>query len=199
MNPLPPMKETTIKTERLLLRPWKEDDLASFAKLNADPRVMEQFPSIFTREESDQLMYNSSLHIEKYGYGKWAVILIETNEFIGRIGLENTDFSAHFTPAVEIGWRLAFDHWGKGYATEGAKAALQYGFDTVNLSEIVSFTTIQNTRSRHIMEKIGMHHDPKDDFDHPKLPDGHLLKRHVLYRLERSEWKKISESIGMME
>ncbi|OGN55311.1 MAG: GNAT family N-acetyltransferase [Chlamydiae bacterium RIFCSPHIGHO2_12_FULL_44_59] len=179
----------TVRTKRLILRPWQESDLEPFAQLNADPRVREYFPGILSREESDASVKLMSNHIEKCGWGFWAASLIETGEFIGMIGLEDVYFKAHFTPAVEIGWRLAFDYWGKGYATEGAQAALQYGFESLNLNEIVSFTTLENMRSRHVMKKIGMHHDPKDDFDHPKLPEGHPLRRHMLYRLNKTDWK----------
>lgn len=171
-----------IKTDRLILRPWNEGDLKPFAELNADPRVREYFYKILTCEESDNSAKAFNEHIEKFGFGFWAASLLETNEFIGFIGLQNVAFEAPFTPAVEIGWRLAHHHWGKGYATEGAKAALDYGFNQLNLPEIVAFTPLQNTRSRHVMEKIGMTHDSKDDFDHPMLPDGHPLIRHVLYR-----------------
>ena len=175
---------SSIKTKRLILRPWKETDLESFARLNADPRVMEYFPSVLTREESDALARRISEHIQKYGWGLWAVSLIEADEFIGFIGLHSVRFQTAFTPAVEVGWRLAYDHWGKGYATEGAKAALHYGFECLNLKEMVSFTAAQNLRSQRVMEKIGMHHDPKDDFDHPELSVGHPLRRHVLYRID---------------
>jgi 3-dehydroquinate dehydratase/shikimate dehydrogenase len=184
------MKDNTIKTERLLLRPWKEEDLEPFARLNADPRVMEYFPSLKTREESDASVKIASNHIERCGWGFWAVSLIQTGEFIGFIGLDDVHFTAPFTPAVEIGWRLAFDYWGKGYATEGALASLKYGFEKLQLETIVSFATVQNMRSRAVMERIGMHHDPKDDFDHPKMPEGHPLRRHVLYRLNASEWQR---------
>ncbi len=179
----------TVRTKRLILRPWQEADLEPFAKLNADPRVREYFPGTLSRHESDASVKLMSNHIEKCGWGFWAASLIETGEFIGMIGLEDVHFQAHFTPAVEIGWRLAFDYWGKGYATEGAQAALEYGFETLNLEEIVSFTTVKNMRSRQVMEKIGMHHDSNDDFDHPKLPEGHALRRHVLYRLKLNEWQ----------
>ncbi|MFZ4100260.1 MAG: GNAT family N-acetyltransferase [Chlamydiia bacterium] len=184
---------TTLTTERLILRPWKEADLEPFAELNADPRVMEYFPSVLSREESIQMAHRMQSKIEERGWGWWAVSAPGVAEFIGFIGLNNVDkatLPAHFTPAIEIGWRLAFEHWGKGYATEGAKAALKYGFETLKLNEIVSFTAMQNMRSRHIMEKIGMHYDPKDDFDYPKLSDDHRLKRLVLYRLEQSEWER---------
>lgn len=175
----------SIATRRLILRPWLEEDLEPFALLNADPRVMEYFPRVKTREESSSFIHLVSKHIAKYGWGFWAVSLIETGDFIGFIGLEHVDFQAAFTPAVEIGWRLAFKYWGKGYATEGALACLKHGFEKLQLQEIVSFTTMQNIRSRRVMEKIGMHHDSKDDFDHPKLPEGHPLKRHVLYRINQ--------------
>jgi RimJ/RimL family protein N-acetyltransferase/GrpB-like predicted nucleotidyltransferase (UPF0157 family) len=179
----------TIKTSRLILRQWQDSDLVLFAALNADPRVREFFPGLMSREESNQFAKLISDHIARRGWSFWAVSLIETGEFIGFIGLEEVHFQAPFTPAVEIGWRLAFDHWGKGYATEGAKAALKYGFETLDLPEIVSFTAVQNMRSRRIMEKIGMHRTAQDDFDHPKLPESHPLQRHVLYRLKQSEWR----------
>lgn len=181
----------TIRTERLVLRPWLEEDLEPFAELNADPRVREYFPGVLSRQESDALVEIVSDHIQRCGWGFWAASLIQTGEFIGFIGLEDVHFVAPFNksaPAVEIGWRLAFNHWGKGYATEGAIAALQYGFERLNLEEIVSFTPLANQRSRHVMEKIGMHHNSEDDFDHPKLAEGHPLRKHVLYRLEKNKW-----------
>lgn len=177
-----------IQTKRLLLRPWKPADLEPFAKINADPRVREYFSCLLTRQESDESAEFMADHIEKYGWGFWAVSLIETGEFIGIIGLSPVFFAAHFTPAIEIGWRLAFDHWGKGYATEGALAAVDYGFHMLHLEEIVAFTAVQNQRSRHVMEKLGMHRDPKDDFDHPRIPADHPLRQQLLYRLQRHEW-----------
>jgi len=133
-------------------------------------------------------------HIEKYGWGKWAVSLLETDEFIGRIGLEELNFQASFSPNIELGYRIAYKHWGKGYASEGAKAALEYGFRRLNLEEIVAFTPIHNLRSQLVMKRIGMHHDSKDDFDHPKLPKEHRLSRHVLYRLSKIDWEKREKS-----
>lgn len=121
---------------------------------------------------------------------KWAVSLLETDEFIGRIGLEEVDFQAPFSSSIEIGYRIAYNHWGKGYASEGARAAIAYGFQTLHLNEIIAFTPVQNVRSRRIMEKIGMHHNSKDDFDHPKLVEGHPLRRHVLYRIGQQEWPR---------
>lgn len=181
---------TTLKTNRLILRPWNETDLEPFASLNADPRVMEFFPSTFTRKESDDLAKILSTKLKEQGWGLWAVAVPAVTDFIGFIGLNKPSFEAHFTPAVEVGWRLAFDYWGKGYATEGAKAALAYGFETLNLPEIVSFTAVKNMRSRLVMERIGMHHQPQDDFDHPKLPAHHPLSRHVLYRIRQQEWRE---------
>jgi len=183
---------TTLKTERLILRPWCEQDLEPFAKLNADPKVMEYFPATLSKAESDQLAQRIITKMDEKGWGMWAVSVPGIAEFIGFIGLNSVDqvsLPTPFSPAVEVGWRIAFEHWGKGYATEGAKAALVYGFKTLNLGEIVSFTAVQNMRSRRVMERIGMHHNPKDDFEHPKLPEGHLLRKHVLYRLSQEEWQ----------
>jgi 3-dehydroquinate dehydratase / shikimate dehydrogenase len=173
-----------IETERLILRQWRASDFEPFAKMNKDPRVREFFSSISTEEESNKSAKILSTSIEERGWGFWAVSVPNVSEFIGFIGLQPIPFTAHFTPAVEIGWRLAYDFWGFGYATEGAKAALRYGFEELNLEEIVSITTVANMRSRNVMEKIGMTHVPEDDFDHPNLPDGHNLKRHVLYRIK---------------
>ena len=184
---------TILKTKRLLLRPWREEDLEPFAHLNADARVMEYFPSILSREESVQMAHRMQAAIEKRGWGFWAVSVPGIAEFIGFIGLNKIEstYAVPFAPAVEIGWRLAFDYWGKGYATEGALACLKYGFEVLNLEEIVSFTAVQNQRSRRLMEKLGMHRDPKDDFENPKIPEGHPLRRHVLYRIRRKEWQSL--------
>ncbi len=186
-----------IQTERLILRQWCEEDLEPFAMLNADTRVMEYFPAILSKQESDQMMKRMQTKINERGWGLWAVSLLADQKFIGFIGLNDIDqttLPTHFSPAVEVGWRLAYPFWGKGYATEGALACLKYGFETLNLKEIVSFTAVQNTRSRAVMERIGMHHNPQDDFDHPKLPKEHRLNRHVLYRLTSNEWQKIVPS-----
>ncbi len=185
------MTDSTIKTERLILRSWREDDFQQFARLNADPRVMEYFPGILTQEESDQFAKRICTAMKQQGWGLWAASIPDVADFIGYIGLAPVNFVADFTPAVEVGWRLAYDFWNKGYATEGAQAALKHGFETLQMDEIVSFTAIQNTRSQKVMEKIGMTHYPEEDFDHPKLSDGHWLKRHVLYRLKQNEWKKL--------
>jgi 3-dehydroquinate dehydratase/shikimate dehydrogenase len=178
---------STIKTKRLILRPWKESDLEPFARLNADPRVMECFPAPLSRQESDALALRIQTKMNEQGWGFWAVEAPGVADFIGMIGLAHVLWEAHevhFTPAIEIGWRLLHEYWGKGYATEGAKAALEFGFQTLKCDEIVAFTAVANARSRHVMEKLGMHTDPKDDFDHPKVPEGHPLRRQVLYRLK---------------
>lgn len=182
-----------IQTNRLILRPWMEQDLELFAQMNADPRVREYFPKLLSRQESDASVKLMSDHIQRCDWGFWATSLLDTGEFIGFIGLEDVSFTAPFNqsaPAVEIGWRLAFHHWGKGYATEGALASLKYGYETLGLKEIVSFTAVANQRSRNVMEKIGMHRREEDDFDHPNLLEGHPLRRHVLYRLEKTRWAR---------
>ncbi|VHO04206.1 GNAT family N-acetyltransferase [Candidatus Rhabdochlamydia sp. T3358] len=184
------MQENIIQTERLILRPWKKEDLACLQSLNQDPRVMEYFPSLKSYKESLEEYNRIVEDFKKEGFGLWAVSIIGGADFIGFIGLHRVKFTAHFTPAVEIAWRLMADYWGKGYATEGAIACLKYGFETLNLNEIVSFTTTTNKRSIAVMERIGMSRDPKDDFDHPKLAEGHPLRRHVLYRLQANEWKR---------
>jgi RimJ/RimL family protein N-acetyltransferase len=172
-------------TERLLLRRWREEDREPFAAMNADPTVMEHFPAPLDRAGSDTFVDRIIAQHEQHGWGLWALEVRDTGRFIGFTGLAVPRFEAHFTPAVEIGWRLAREAWGFGYATEAALAALAAGFDELGLDEIVSFTAVGNTRSRAVMERIGMLHDPADDFDHPGLPEGHPLRRHVLYRLGR--------------
>lgn len=179
-----------IETARLRLRNWSDDDLAVFAAMNADPRVMEHFPSTMTAEESKAAANRHRQNIESRGFGFWAVEVPGLAPFIGFVGLSVPRFEAHFTPCVEIGWRLAFEHWGKGYATEAARASLAFGFANLKLDEIVAFTVPANRRSRRVMEKIGMSRREADDFDVPNLPEGHPIRRHVLYRLSRQEWEK---------
>lgn len=174
-----------LRTARLRLRRWIPTDLAPFAALNAHPRVMEYFPAALSPEESDTLASRIEAHFEQHSFGLWAVEIPNVIPFAGFIGLSVPRFEAHFTPCVEIGWRLAAEHWGFGYAHEGARAVLEFGFEALGLDEVVSFTAAGNLRSRRVMEKIGMLHDPADDFDHPDLADGHRLRRHVLYRMAR--------------
>ncbi len=174
-----------ITTDRLLLRRWRPGDAEPFARLNADPRVMEHFPSMSTREESDQLIRRIEDHFDQYGFGLWAVEVPGLADFIGFVGLRIPPWDASFTPCVEVGWRLSAEFWGRGYATEAARAALEFGFRSLNLTEIVSFTVPGNVRSRRVMERLGMMHVPELDFDHPMVAPGHPLVRHVFYRIRR--------------
>jgi ribosomal-protein-alanine N-acetyltransferase len=167
----------------LVLRGWRDGDLAPFAALNADPGVMEHLPAVLSRAESDALAARIRAELTERGFGLWAVELPGEAGFIGFTGLALPRFEAHFTPCVEVGWRLARAHWGRGYATEAARAALAHGFGALGLDEVVSFTAVGNARSRHVMQKLGMTRDPADDFEHPGLPPGHPLRRHVLYRI----------------
>jgi RimJ/RimL family protein N-acetyltransferase len=173
----------TLSTERLLLRRWRDADRAPFAALNADPRVREFFPACLDRAESDASADRIEAHFARHGFGLWAVEIPGVAPFIGFIGLSIPPFQAHFTPCVEIGWRLARAYWGKGYASEGGRAVLPYGFDQLHLTEIVSFTACQNVRSRAVMQRIGMQRDLSGDFEHPALPENHWLRPHVLYRI----------------
>jgi ribosomal-protein-alanine N-acetyltransferase len=172
-----------LMTERLLLRNWRPEDREPFACLNADPAVMEHFPAPLTRDESDALAERIEAHFAAHGFGCWAVELRASSEFIGFLGLNIPQFEAAFTPCVEIAWRLAAEHWGQGLATEGAQAVVQHAFSALTIRALVAFTVPANLRSRRVMEKLGMTHDPLDDFDHPLLPAGHPLRRHVLYWL----------------
>lgn len=174
-----------LRTPRLLLRRWRPEDRVPFAATNADPRVMEHFPATLSRQESDARADRIEAHFDKHGFGLWAVEIPGVAPFAGFIGVSIPGFEAHFTPCIEIGWRLAFEHWNRGYATEGARAALAFGFESLQAKEIVSYTVPGNFRSRRVMERLGMTHSPSDDFDHPSLPEGHPLRRHVLYRLAR--------------
>ncbi|WP_246002004.1 GNAT family N-acetyltransferase [Allorhizocola rhizosphaerae] len=172
-----------IQTKRLLLRGWRETDLDPFAALNADPEVMEHFPAPLSQEQSDVMVARIEQGFTRHGFGLWALEIAATGEFIGFTGLSPVSFEAHFTPAVEIGWRLARHAWGHGYATEAARAAIAFGFDIARLREIVSFTSRTNVRSQRVMQRLGMTRDPADDFEHPRLSPGGPLRPHVLYRL----------------
>ncbi|HKR85200.1 MAG TPA: GNAT family N-acetyltransferase, partial [Terriglobales bacterium] len=178
------IQSPNIETQRLVLRCWRSSDLEPFAKINADPNVMEFFPAPLTSPQSDALVAKIERHFRRHGFGLYAVDLKDPGGFVGFIGLSVPAFHAHFTPCVEIGWRLSSDTWGKGLATEGAEAVLKYSREVLRLKDVVSFTVPVNVRSRRVMEKIGMTRDPADDFDHPQLPPGHPLRRHVLYRME---------------
>ncbi len=167
------------------LRSWQESDRAPFSAMNADPMVMRYFLSTMTAEETDALLEHNRLHFARHGFGLWAVVNKATGEFAGYIGLAVPTFEAHFTPCVEIGWRLAAHFWNRGLATEGAASVLRFAFEILQLDEVVSFTTATNLPSQRVMEKLGMIHDRNGDFDHPRIPDGHPLRQHVLYRVLR--------------
>lgn len=177
------MRGDRLESDRLVLRSWREEDREPFAAMNADPRVMEFFPSVQTREQSDFLVDRAAVVFRENGFQFWACEEKASGLFIGFIGLSRPWFDAPFQPCVEVGWRLAHHAWGKGYATEGARRALDFGFRELGLPEIVSFTATTNRRSIHVMEKIGMKRDLTGDFAHPRVPAGHPLSVHVLYRL----------------
>jgi len=173
-----------IDTQRLILRRWREEDRAPFAAINADPKVMEYFKAPLTRVESDSFIDRIEDVFAQNGYGFWAVEERGSGKLLGLTGLAPVMFDAPFTPAVEIGWRIASDNWGRGYAPEAARTVLDIGFRHLNLPEIVAFTAVINKNSRRVMEKLGMTQDVAGGFDHPNLPEGHMLRPHVLYRMK---------------
>jgi RimJ/RimL family protein N-acetyltransferase len=189
-----------IETKRLLLRDWQQRDREPFSRINTDARVMEFMPGCLSAPESDLFAERIENHFREYGFGLYAAELRhegpsaeeprQNGLFIGFVGLQVPKFTARFTPCVEIGWRLAAEYWGRGLATEGAQAVVQHSFEVLGLERLVSFTVPGNVRSRRVTEKIGMTRDPSEDFDHPNLPEGHALRRHVLYRLGRSDWAR---------
>ncbi len=172
----------SLRTPRLLLRGWRASDREPFAALNVDPVVMELMPRLLSRADSDAFADAKGHDLRERGWGLWAAEVPGEADFVGFIGLNPPGFEAHFTPCVEIGWRLAQEAWDRGLATEGATAVLALALGALGLDEVVSFTSVDNHRSRRVMEKIGLTHDPADDFDHPRLEPGHPLRRHVLYR-----------------
>ncbi|MFN0154529.1 MAG: GNAT family N-acetyltransferase [Gaiella sp.] len=179
------MEAPVVSGPRVLLRGWRDNDLEAFARLNEDPEVMKHFPRALSREESDAMVRERiAEHFSEHGFGLWAVEVPGVATFIGFVGLQAPPFEARFTPCVEVGWRLAREHWGHGYATEAGRVALDFGFESVGLEEIVSFAPLVNSRSIAVMQRLGMR--PDGTFDHPRLADGHPLRPHVLYRLQRS-------------
>lgn len=181
------MPATSLTTARLILRHWHPEDLAPFAAMNADPRVMEHFPGTLDQAASDALARALGGELARDSFGLWAVEVPGIAPFVGFVGLRQPTFEAHFTPCIEIGWRLAFPYWGRGYATEATLAVVAHAFGPLGLDELVSFTVPANLRSRAVMERLGMTRSPADDFDHPRLALGHPLRRHVLYRLQRPQ------------
>lgn len=177
-----------IETPRLLLRTWEQEDAGPYFQINQDSKVIEHLKGPLTIEEVSSFITGANEQQQKRGYTLWATELKETEELIGFIGLNYDEWQSHFTPSVEIAWRLGSQFWGKGYATEGARAALEYGFKKCNLKEIFSFTVPANTRSSHVMEKIGLKRDPTGDFAHPEIDPSHRLSHHILYRLSVEEY-----------
>jgi RimJ/RimL family protein N-acetyltransferase len=181
----------SLRTERLLLRRWRPEDKLPFAEMNADATVMEFFLNTLTSAESDAFAERIDTEFDHRGYGLFAVQVQGAETCAGFVGLHAFTLEEKsplpFAPGVEVGWRLARGVWGKGYATEAARACLAFGFEEIGLDEIVSFTSVVNERSQQVMRKIGMHRDPADDFDHPRVPAGHRLRPHVLYRISSSE------------
>lgn len=179
---------TELRTDRLLLRHWTPDDRAPFAALNDDPAVMEHFPSHLTREQSDAMADRISTFLDEHGWGLWAVEVAGTGRFVGFTGLSVPRFEADFTPCVEVGWRLAREGWGHGYATEAAVASVEHGFGELGLDEIVAMVAPANQRSQNVTRKLGMTRDESADFDHPFVPEGSPGRRHWLFRLPRERW-----------
>jgi len=189
------MDGPTITTERLILRRWREEDREPFAALNADPEVMRYFPRRLSRQESDGFIDRIEARFEAQGNGQWAVERREDGLFLGYTGLSPATFEAPFTPCIEVGWRFARSAWGHGYATEAGRAALRFGFEVLDLERILSWTSTLNLPSIAVMERLGMRHDPADDFDHPLVVPGDPLRRHVLYRQEHSDWSSAATGV----
>lgn len=174
-----------LRTPRLILREWEDADAEAFAAVNADPAVMEFFPSVLTRQVSDALIESFRGEFEERGFCPFALEQLATREFTGFVGLHVVPERMTFAPGTEVGWRLASAHWGRGYATEAAREVLRFGFEEHGLKEVVSYTSVLNVRSRAVMERLDMRRDLQEDFDHPGIVPGHTLRRHVLYRLRR--------------
>ena len=189
MDPLTDPPRGNLSTQRLVLATWSDEDAEGLFELSTDPEVMRHFPGPATREQIDGLVRKHRDLLAAGRPGLYAVHVADTDRFIGFVGLAVPAYETPFTPCVEIGWRLRRDAWGHGYATEAAHAVLAHGFQTLGLDEIVSFTAVVNTPSIAVMRRLGMHTDPAEDFDHPSVPEGHPVRRHVLYRLTADEWR----------
>ena len=176
-----------IETRRLLLRPFRDGDATAFFHLNSDPGVMRYMPGTLTREESDALL-EQLIERSQAGDITFRAVVLKAGHFLGIAGLNRPRFEAPFMPCIEVGWRLTPASWGRGYATEAARGALGHGFKNLGLRKIVAFAPHQNERSIAVMERLGMHRDPEGDFEHPRFPQGHALRPHVLYRITRAEW-----------
>ena len=184
------MNISELQTDRLLLRQWVDQDLSGFAELNSDQETMEFFPALLSREESNAVAEKCQSLISERGWGFWAVELKSSGEFMGLVGLHIPKPNLPFSPCVEIGWRLLKKYWGKGYATEAAQESLVYAFNTLNLNEVVSFTTVSNLRSRYVMQRLGFS-NTHQNFEHPGINKDHPLSEHVLYKITRQEWQRL--------
>ena len=178
----------TLETPRLILRQWKDADLDPWAEMNTDPRVMEFFPVNYDRVRSDETAHRTRDELERLGYGFWVVEPKATGKFSGIIGINEIPYEVPFTPKTEVGWRLTYDAWGHGYATEGAKACLGVAFNTLGWDEVVAITALVNARSEKVMQRLGMSRDLSADFDHPRVEEGSFLRRHMLYRIRKDEF-----------
>jgi ribosomal-protein-alanine N-acetyltransferase len=181
------IKSSEIITDRLILRQWKETDYPLFAKMNANIVVMEFFPDVLSEEESNSLVDKFASLISEYGWGCWAVEIKNTSEFIGFVGLHNTTYEIPKAPFVEVGWRLDKKFWSKGFAREAAEAAIDFAFNSLNLNEVYSFTSLLNKRSIALMKRLNMN-DTLNNFKHPKIPEDHILTEHVLYKIKEEDW-----------
>jgi RimJ/RimL family protein N-acetyltransferase len=181
-------KITELNTNRLLLRQWREEDLADFARINADPKVMEFYPKLLSRQESDAAASKFWSLITENGWGFWAVETIAERAFIGLVGLHRPAYKLPFGPCVEIGWRVASPYWGKGYATEAAEASLEFAFDQLDLLEVFAFTSVGNMKSRAVMERLRMV-NLQANFDHPTIPRNSPLREHVVYKIIKQQWQ----------
>lgn len=186
-----PMERIELDTPRLRLRAWRDSDLDPLAELCADPLVMRYFPGLLSRDDCAAAMARCRIHFARYGFGFWALELKENGRLIGLAGLAWSRLQLPFCPAVEVGWRLAHDHWGQGLAKEAAEASLACAFDRLQLAEVVAYTAAVNEPSLGLMEALGMQHEPADDFEHPHISAGHPLRPHRLYRITRDAWADI--------
>lgn len=184
-----PKHNVHLRTDRLVLREWEEADRAPFASINADPMIMEYFPRRLDEQASGRLVERFQKHFKKHGYGMYALELRDTGEFIGFVGLEQVDEKFAVAPAVEIAWRIDYGHWGKGYATEAARAVLGHAFSKLGLNEVVAFAVHDNSRAIAVMENLGMVRDTQGDFEYPGLPKKHPLGQFVLYRIKKEDFE----------
>lgn len=182
-------KTVHIETDRILLREWEPGDVEHFARMNADPLIMEYFPRVLDEADTKKLVKRFQDHFKQHGFGLYALECRKTGAFMGFVGLSVVRDVFPFAGEVEIAWRLEYEFWGKGFASEAARAVIDYAFNTLKLKELVAFSVYDNTRAIHVMEKLGMKRDPKGDFSYPKLPKGHPLGDHVLYRLKAEDYK----------